>query len=81
MSAMATAQRPDTVPFHAGEQEAQERAGARLRGSPIHSRMTDQHRLFLAQLRFLLAGVTDTDGWPVATMLTGPSGFVSSPDA
>lgn len=69
------------APFHAGEQDAQARAGVRLLGAPIRDRMPDQHRLFFAQLPFLLAGVADAEGWPVATVLTGPPGFASSPDA
>ena len=80
MSATAP-QAAGTVPFHVGEQDAQARAGVRLRGAPIRDRMPDQHRLFFAQRPFLLAAVTDADGWPVATVLAGPPGFASSPDA
>jgi len=77
----ATPHPMSTVPFHAGELDAQARAGVRLHGAPIRDRMPDQHRLFFAQLPFLLAGVADADGWPVATALTGPLGFASGPDA
>jgi len=70
----------DASPFHAGEQEAQARAGVRLTGAPIRDWMTDQHRLFFAGLPFLLAATADGEGWPVATVLAGPPGFVSSPD-
>ena len=43
--------------------------------------MSDQHREFFAHLPLLFAAVADTAGWPMATALTGPPGFVSSPDA
>ena len=70
----------ETSPFHAGEQEAQVRAGVRLTGAPIRDWMTDQHRLFFAGLPFLLAATAGGEGWPVATVLAGSMGFVSSPD-
>lgn len=71
----------DIDPFHPGEREAQARAGFVLHGVPIRDWMPDQHRLFFAQLPILFAAVADQTGWPVATALAGPSGFVSSPDA
>ena len=70
----------DADPFHHGEHEAQARAGVRLHGAPIRDWMPDQHRLFFAQLPILFAAVADEAGWPVATALAGPPGFVSSPD-
>ncbi len=70
----------DASPFHVGEQEAQARAGVRLKGAPIRDWMTDQHRLFFAGLPFLLAATVDGEGCPMATVLAGPPGFVSSPD-
>ena len=70
----------DTDPFHAGEREAQARAGAQLHGAAIRSFMSDQHRLFFGQLPILFAAVADEVGWPVATVLAGRPGFVSSPD-
>ena len=69
------------APFHAGEREAQARAGVQLHGAPIRDWMRDQHRLFFAQVPFLPVAGTDQDGWPVATALAGPPGFISSPDA
>lgn len=71
----------NTDPFHHGEHEAQTRAGVRLLGAPIRDWMPDQHRLFFAQLPILFAAVADGAGWPVATALAGPPGFVSSSDA
>jgi predicted pyridoxine 5'-phosphate oxidase superfamily flavin-nucleotide-binding protein len=69
-------------PFHAGEVEAQHRAGFGTNaGAPIRDWMPDQHRLFFAGLPFLLAAGVDAGGFPVATVLEGPPGFVRSPDA
>ncbi len=56
------------------------RAGVQVRGAPIRDWMPDQHRLFFAQLSILFVAVPDEAGWPMATALAGPPGFVSSPD-
>ncbi|WP_186419543.1 pyridoxamine 5'-phosphate oxidase family protein [Bosea sp. CS1GBMeth4] len=69
----------DASPFHAGELEAQARAGESARGSGIRDFMPDQHRDFFALLPYLFAAGRDAAGRPIATMLTGPEGFVSSP--
>jgi predicted pyridoxine 5'-phosphate oxidase superfamily flavin-nucleotide-binding protein len=66
--------------FHPGERAAQALGGGGPRTAPIGNTMPDQHRLFFAQLPFLLAATTDAAGWPVATILSGAPGFVSSPD-
>jgi predicted pyridoxine 5'-phosphate oxidase superfamily flavin-nucleotide-binding protein len=66
-------------PFHAGELEAQIRAGQSSGGAGIRGFMPDQHRLFFAQLPWLFLGVLDARGWPLATVLTGAPGFVESP--
>ena len=71
----------DTNPFHEGERAAQARAGVQLHGAPIRDFMPDQHRVFFAHLPILFAATADAAGWPVATALAGPPGFVSSPDA
>jgi predicted pyridoxine 5'-phosphate oxidase superfamily flavin-nucleotide-binding protein len=42
--------------------------------------MPDQHRDFFAMLRYALLATTDENGWPVATIVTGPQGFLSSSD-
>ncbi|WP_207485106.1 pyridoxamine 5'-phosphate oxidase family protein [Arenibaculum pallidiluteum] len=68
-------------PFHQGERRAQALAGGGPSGAAIRTFMPDQHRDFFALLPMILVGIPDADGWPVATMLTGPRGFVSSPDA
>ncbi len=67
--------------FHAGERRAQALAGFAVKGAPIRDFMTDQHRVFFGQLPILFVGVGDDRGWPVATVVTGAPGFVSSPDA
>ncbi|MBV8915740.1 MAG: pyridoxamine 5'-phosphate oxidase family protein [Acetobacteraceae bacterium] len=67
-------------PFHRGERLAQARAGVRVLAPPIREAMPDQHRSLFAQLPILFAAVADPSGWPVATALAGPPGFVSSPD-
>lgn len=69
-------------PFHAGEREAQRLAGLEVLpgGAGIRDFMPNQHRLFFAQLPFLVAATLDADGWPTATLLTGAPGFVASPD-
>jgi predicted pyridoxine 5'-phosphate oxidase superfamily flavin-nucleotide-binding protein len=66
-------------PFHAGELEAQARAGVASRGGGIRAIMPEQHRSFFAQLPWLFASVADAEGWPLATVLTGERGFVGSP--
>jgi predicted pyridoxine 5'-phosphate oxidase superfamily flavin-nucleotide-binding protein len=68
------------APFHAGERAAQDRAGAAPCSAAIRDWMPEQHRAFFAALPFVLAASTDADGWPVATILAGPRGFVASPD-
>jgi uncharacterized protein len=67
--------------FHIGERAAQARAGLTPPGSAIRDAMPDQHRLFFTALPFVLIGTADDAGWPLATMLTGAPGFVTSPDA
>jgi predicted pyridoxine 5'-phosphate oxidase superfamily flavin-nucleotide-binding protein len=73
------------APFHAGEREAQLRAGVRERAEQagrraIRSYMPEQHRAFFAQLPMLLAGTVDGDGRLWASVLTGRPGFISTPD-
>ncbi|MBV9776952.1 MAG: FAD-binding oxidoreductase, partial [Acetobacteraceae bacterium] len=72
-------------PFHAGEQAMQTRAGVRARmdqraARAIRDFMPEQHRAFFESLLFLPVALDGDGGWPAATILTGPPGFVSSPD-
>lgn len=68
-------------PFHAGEHAAQAHAGVQPFRAPIRDYMPDQHRHFFAALPFLPIAGVDAAGWPIATILSGPAGFISSPDA
>lgn len=72
-------------PFHAGEREAQMRAGKRdvveaIGKSVIRPFMPDQHRDFFQQLPFIILGSVDEDGWPWASILSGGDGFIASPN-
>jgi uncharacterized protein len=72
-------------PFHAGEQAMQTRAGVRARmdqraARSIRDFMPDQHRSFFGSLAFLPVALGGAGDWPAATILTGPPGFVSSPN-
>ncbi|CAN7270016.1 pyridoxamine 5'-phosphate oxidase family protein [Bosea sp. LjRoot237] len=68
----------DASPFHEGELEAQARAGESSRGAGIRDFMPDQHRDFFALLPYLFAAGRDAQGKPIATVLTGSEGFVTS---
>jgi predicted pyridoxine 5'-phosphate oxidase superfamily flavin-nucleotide-binding protein len=65
-------------PFHDGELRAHVAAGTGTPGAAIREVMPDQHRQFFSSLRFALLATTDKDGWPVATIVTGPQGFITS---
>jgi predicted pyridoxine 5'-phosphate oxidase superfamily flavin-nucleotide-binding protein len=71
----------EASPFHHDELEAQARAGHAPRGTGIRNFMPDQHRSFFPLLPYLFVATPDADGWPLATMLNGPAGFVHAPDA
>ena len=73
-------------PFHIGEQTLQSHAGLRERleavgQAALRDHMLDQHRELFGKLPTLLVGAQDDDGQPWATMLHGPPGFVTTPDA
>ncbi|MEA3197483.1 MAG: uncharacterized protein QOF32_1535 [Gammaproteobacteria bacterium] len=70
----------DAAPFNPDELAAQISAGGGPRGHGIREFMPEQHRHFFAQLPYLFVGTVDTDGWPLATLLTGRPGFVQAPD-
>jgi predicted pyridoxine 5'-phosphate oxidase superfamily flavin-nucleotide-binding protein len=72
-------------PFHAGERAIQERLGVRTKLEAsgrrlIRDYLPDQHRQFYPQLPFLIAGTVDAGGWPWASILVGPPGFLSTPN-
>ncbi|KAE9625963.1 FAD-binding oxidoreductase [Parasedimentitalea maritima] len=73
-------------PFHAGEQEAQDRVGKRASMEAfgkvaIRPFMPEQHRVFFEQLPFVVLGSVDEQGWPWASILTGGKGFITSPSS
>ena len=79
---MATA----SSPFHAGEQQVQERLGVRDEIEPwarkvVRGHLPDEHRRFYARLPFVVVAARDGSGRPWATLLVGEPGFVRSPDA
>lgn len=72
--------------FHAGEQALQRAAGsyerlAEIGPNIVRDHMPDQHRELFGKLPTLVVGALDTGGHPVATMLAGRPGFVTTPDA
>ena len=72
-------------PWHKGERILQQRLGVAEKMDSqgrrvIRDFMPDQHRLFYAQLPFLLLGAVDESGAPWATLLEGQAGFAHSPD-
>ena len=66
--------------FHADELAAQARAGVGAKSASIRDFMPEQHRTFFAALPHILVATTDAAGWPLATVLEGEPGFVTSPD-
>src|SRR5438270_2559011 len=70
----------DASPFNPDELAAQALAGGGPRGSGIREFMPEQHRRFFAELPYVFVSSIDAAGWPLATLLTGPPGFVQSPD-
>ncbi len=75
----------ESSPFHAGEQQVQERLGVRDEIEPwarkvVRGHLPDEHRRFYARLPFVVAAARDGRGRPWATLLVGEPGFVRSPD-
>ncbi|WP_296597827.1 pyridoxamine 5'-phosphate oxidase family protein [Phenylobacterium sp.] len=72
----------DASPWHTGELQAQRLSGADHipGGAGIRAFMPDQHRDFFNALPFMVAATVDEAGAPMATLLTGRPGFVTSPD-
>lgn len=67
--------------FHPGELAARPLAGVASPNASIRDRMPDQHRAFFGLLPFLPIATAGAGGAPVATILTGAPGFVTSPDS
>lgn len=72
-------------PFHSGEIEAQQRAGAgdiaAQIGGFIRDHLPEKHRAFHTALPFLILSAADELGRPWVTLVEGTDGFVTSPDA
>lgn len=66
--------------FHPDEVRAQALAGFDRVGAGIYAAMPDQHREFFAALPYLFVATLDDQGWPVATLFSGPPGFLRTPD-
>jgi hypothetical protein len=76
---------PSDAPFHAGEQRIQTLAGVRDQAEQIGRRivrdyLTESHRLFFAELPWLFVASLDESGWPIASLLVGEPGFLSTAD-
>ena len=76
---------PDSdTPFHTGELEAQSRAGAgdvaQWAKGFIRDHLSEQHRIFHANLPFLIVAGADERGKTWVTVLEGQEKFVRSPD-
>ncbi len=74
-----------TSPFHAGEQQVQERLGVRdkietFARKVVRDHMPVQHREFYQQLPFVLIGTVDLNGRPWASLVAGRPGFMTAPD-
>jgi len=71
-------------PFHAGEQQVQERLGVRdiedWARKVVRHHLPEEHRAFHTAIPFLIVAARDEKGRPWATVLTGRKGFVTSPD-
>lgn len=76
----------DAETFHAGESAMQASVGvaarmAEIGPAVIRDRMPEQHQQFFPLLPFLIVGSVDAVGHPAASVLAGPAGFVTAPDA
>jgi ferredoxin-NADP reductase/predicted pyridoxine 5'-phosphate oxidase superfamily flavin-nucleotide-binding protein len=75
----------DVSPFHEGERHVQSLLGVRESIEPwarqvVRPVLPEEHRAFHTALPFLVAAARDAHGRPWVTLLTGPEGFVRSPD-
>ncbi|GJD51287.1 Flavohemoprotein [Methylobacterium crusticola] len=71
-------------PWHPGEKAIQEQVGVAERMEEVGRRvvrayMPDQHRVFYAQIPFIVTGTVDGRGDAWATLIAGHPGFVASP--
>ncbi|MFC0227344.1 pyridoxamine 5'-phosphate oxidase family protein [Serratia aquatilis] len=66
--------------FHPDEVRAQMLAGFDAVSGNIFPVMPEQHREFFHSLPYLFVATLDENRWPVATVFSGPEGFLRSPD-
>lgn len=66
--------------FHPDEKRAQTLAGFMVGSAGIYPTMPQQHRDFFAGLPSFFIATLDSQGWPVATVLSGTPGFISTVD-
>ena len=81
---MSVQDQSTSSPFHDGEHMVQARLGVgaieEWARRVVRPYLPEQHRAFHTAQPFLIAAARDTEGRPWATVLTGPEGFVTSPD-
>lgn len=70
--------------WHWGERQFQDmvqvREAIQGAGTTLRPFFTDQHKDFVAELNYIFVGSLDGQGRPWVSMVTGPKGFMSSPD-
>ena len=81
---MSMIQSETASPFHAGERQVQRHLGVEAiehwARKAIRPFMPEQHRDFHTSVPFLIAAARDAQERPWVTVLSGPDGFVTSPD-
>ncbi len=74
----------DESPFHPGEREIQKRLGVSdiedWARKVVRDYLPEGHRAFHTALPFLVIAARDAKERPWVTLLTGPEGFITSPD-
>ena len=74
----------EASPFHAGEQNVQERLGVRdiedWARKVVRDHLPDDHRAFHTAQPFLVAAARDSKDRPWVTLLVGPEDFITSPN-
>ena len=75
----------ESSPFHAGEQEVQNRLGVRESIEPwarkvVRPYLPEGHQSFYASLPFLVVAARDGADRPWVTILAGAPGFANAPD-
>lgn len=73
------------VQWHVGEKAMQHTIGADvvfagLESRIFHTQLSEQQRGFFSQLSLLVVGSVDENGFPWVTLVSGDTGFVSSPN-